>query len=104
MKKHLLRKAMLNGLLHFGIIWTSTNAFIIITYAINTSDGNYYLRYADGTPVTVWQYFLNHNIYERDNLLLAIVLVLVEFNYQYLFRKIRLPAFIVSCISLSVIC
>ena len=99
-----LRKAILHWLIHFGVIWVLFNAFNTGAYAIHVRNGDYYLFYADGTHVPVWQYFLNDNIHERDMLLLFISLFFVEFNYQFVFRRVKLPVFIMSCLSLSVIC
>lgn len=98
-----LRKAIYGWLIQFGVICVLINAFNIGAYAISLGKGEYYLRYVDGTYVTVWQYFLNNNIHDRDMLLLFIMLFFVECNYQFVFRKVKLPFFIISCLSLSVI-
>lgn len=102
MKNPSLRKVLLSWLMHFGVVWVLSNLFNVTAYLINLSNG-YYQNSHNGTPLTVWQYFLKHNIYQPDMIWLAMLLAFVEFNYQYVFYRFKLWQYLISCTIISII-
>src|SRR5690606_15385089 len=57
--------------------------------------------HTDGSPVTGWQYFMNTT--SQSIGIIALFILLVEINYQYLFKRIRLPLFIGSSIATGLV-
>jgi len=105
MKNPPLRKVLLSWLLHFGAAWIITNVYDSISYTLRVAEWGNYIINEDKTPVTQWQRFVNHNQWHQPNMLLmASLLLLIELNYNYLFKRLRLPLFIISCLSISVVC
>ncbi|MFD1256148.1 sensor histidine kinase [Mucilaginibacter terrae] len=105
MKNPPLRKFFLSWLLHFCTVWTISNVYDWVSYELRVAEWGTYIINEDGTPVTQWQRFVNHNNWHQPGmLLLALVLLCVEVNYHYLFKRLRLPWFIICCLLISVGC
>lgn len=79
------KSLLLGWVAHYLIVLTVINlAFIINTDAPH--------RYSP------WEYFIRHTFYDADSLVLIFSLLFMELNYQFLFQKLRLPLFALSCL------
>jgi len=98
-----IRKLLANWLIHFCILWAAINLFTTASYLYHVNVWGNYIYNTDGSAVTGWQHFLNTNYYQADNLVIAIFLLLTEFNYQFLFKKLRWPLFTLSSLIAGVL-
>ncbi|MFD0793401.1 sensor histidine kinase [Mucilaginibacter litoreus] len=95
--KMLIKKITTCWFIHLLIVWFVTVSYVVISYVYEVSlHGNYHFN-QDGSPVSAWQYFLNHT-FRYDMLVLAFALLLAEINYQILFKMLKWALFILSCL------
>ncbi len=87
-------------LLHAFLLWAISELNDTLTYWYQVHTHGDYLFNADGTPVTQWQRFLNHNYYQSVWVVILAATLSIELNYHFLFKKRPLPYFLLS-ISLS---
>lgn len=70
---------------HYLIVLAAINlAYIINVNAPHRSDPG--------------EYFMRHTFHDADSLVLILALLFMELNYQFLFKKLRLPLFSLSCL------
>ena len=83
-----LKKLLLGWLGHYGALTATLNVF-------------YLFKYLDQSPSqgkTPWEFFVYHTFQDIDALITLISLLLIEINYQYLFKKLRIYFFLGSCL------
>ena len=91
--KRKLKNLVLGWFLHFSAIILIMNAFHIFRYLDQ-------LPYRRSTP---WEFFVRHTFQDMDTLIMLISLLFIEVNYQYLFRKLRLPLFVGTSLIVGVL-
>ncbi|KAA0989184.1 hypothetical protein FXO21_02880 [Dyadobacter sp. UC 10] len=89
-------------LLHALLIWAGTELSDAIGYWYEVSTHGVYLINPDGSGVTQWQRFVNHNYYQTVWLVILAGTLIAELNYHFIFRKKPLSYFIVSTCLFSV--
>lgn len=95
-----LNRLLKSWVIHFLVIWIGIIIFTLIPYLYNIQvHGNYYFN-TNGSPVTAWQYFLGHI---NDLGIVVLFTLLVEVNYQYLFKSLHLSLFIASSLLTGII-
>lgn len=88
-------KSLLRGwLIHYFLVLAVMNLAHIIRYM---EDLPHYVR---KSPL---QYFIEHTFYDVDNLVLILSLLFIEINYQYLFKKLRFPFFVLTSLLAGII-
>ncbi len=87
-------------LLHAFLLWAISELNDTLTYWYRVHTYGDYLFNSDGTPVTQWQRFLNHNYYQSVWVVILAATLFIELNYHFLFKKRPLTYFLLS-ISLS---
>ena len=89
-------------LLHALLIWAGAEANDALVYWYEVNTGGVYVINVDGSAVTQWQRFVNHNYYQAVWLVILAGTFLVEYNYHYVFRKKPFAYFIAGTCLLSV--
>ena len=84
----------------FGV-WLVINLFTVIPYIYFVKRNGNYFFHEDKSPVTAWEYFIQQN-YRYDMFVVLIFLLFVELNYQSLFKKLRWPLLVLSCLGISI--
>lgn len=92
-----LKKTLFNAFIHFSIAWILIILFSLIPYLYRVSIDGYFIFNTDGSPVTAWQYIQ----FSLPRVFLIPFFFLVEFNYQYLFRKTHLLRFALICVLIA---
>ncbi|MCC9167565.1 sensor histidine kinase [Pontibacter harenae] len=88
-------------LLAFGS-WFLLNLYDILLYLYRLETWGNYIINEDGTPVTVWQRFFNHNAEQLVWLFISFIALLAEANYHYIFRRKGTKLFILTSIACGV--
>jgi hypothetical protein len=83
-------------LLHALLIWMVSELSDSFTYWYEINTVGNYLFNEDGSAVTLWQRFVNHNYYQAVWLVVLIGTLMVELNYHFVFRTRPLSHFIAS--------
>lgn len=83
-------------LLHALLIWVGAelNDALVYWYEVNTY--GVHLFNTDGSAVTHWQRFVNHNYYQTVWLVILAGTFIVEYSYHYIFKKKPFKYFIVG--------
>jgi sensor histidine kinase YesM len=92
--KEKLKSLLLGWLIHYILVLAAMNLTYIIQYL---DDLPHYVR---RSPL---QYFIKHTFHDADNVVLILSLLMIEINYQYLFKKLRLPFFVFTCLLVGVL-
>ncbi|NEU70254.1 histidine kinase [Spirosoma agri] len=74
-------------LLHALLLWTVSELNDALTYWYEVHSNGVYLINPDGSSVTQWQRFLNHNYYQAVWAVILAGTLPIEINYQLLFKK-----------------
>lgn len=82
-------------LLHALLIWAAIEGNDALVYWYEVNAGGVYVTNIDGSAVTQWQRFVNHNYYQAVWLVILAGTFIVEYNYHYIFKKKPFPYFIV---------
>lgn len=90
-------------ILHALLIWMGSELSDSITYWYEINTVGNYLFNEDGSAVTLWQRFVNHNYYQAVWVVILIGTLIVEFNYHFVFIKRPLSHFIASNFLFSLI-
>jgi len=91
--KYKIKSLLLGWAIHYGLI----QAAIIMSYVVPPYMGAFPLQ------KTPWQYFVEHTFHDADSLVLIFCILSIELNYQYLFKKLRLMLFVISCILVGIL-
>lgn len=83
-------------LIHALILWLGMELSDALSYRYQVYTEGPYLINPDGSPVTVWQRFMNHNYTQGLWAVLAVGTLLVELNYHLIFRKKSISFFLIS--------
>ena len=81
-------------LLHACLLWLSMNLADALTFWYEVYTHGSYLINSDGSPVSVWQRFANHNGVQLLWLVILGGTLLIELNYHRLFKARSLPTFL----------
>lgn len=84
--KEKLKEVVLGWLIHFCVVILIINLFHAIDYYTD-------LTYSGRTPL---EFFVYHTFQDLDTLVILICLLIIEVNYQFLFKKLNLLLFVVS--------
>lgn len=76
-------------LIHGFILWTVLTTYDLFTYWASVQRDGYFLFYEDGTPVTIWQRFVNHNFEEFIWVGVFIAVYFIEAAYHIVFRHLQ---------------
>lgn len=90
-KLRVVQRALLHGL----ILWVAVDLNDAIGYWLEIQRNGHYLLNTDGSPVTLWQRFLNHNYYQTIWIYFLIVAFFVESGYHFVFRQRPLRQYLV---------
>jgi len=80
-------KVWQQGLLHGFLLWAAFELNDAISYWYRVQKDGPYIFNIDGSTVTQWQRFLNHNYYQTTWLHCLVVAVFTEFSYHYVFKR-----------------
>lgn len=83
-------------LLHAFLLWVVNELNDALTYWYEVHTGGVYLINPDGSPVTQWQRFLNHNYYQAVWTVILVGTLPIEINYHLLFKKKPFAYFLLS--------
>jgi len=90
---------LVQWLFHSIALWSVITVNLFINYWYKVAYHGYEsLLKPDGTYATRWEYFLSHNYYSDDNMVLLIFTFLSEANYHFVYLRKKLGFFIVSCV------
>lgn len=89
----MLKRFIKYYLYHLGALWLLLNVYNTLDYLHKLSIWGPLTLNADGTPITAWQMFINHNLYKPDYLYLAFLVLVVQLNYLFIFKKYTLWIF-----------
>lgn len=89
-------------LLHALLIWFGIEASDALIYWYEVKTGGAYVTNIDGSIVTQWQRFVNHNYYQAVWLVILAGTFIVEFNYHFVFKKKPFSYFIAGTCLFSV--
>ena len=95
-----IQKVSIGWLIQSSGVWLVINLFTVIPYIYFVNRNGNYFFHENKSPVTAWEYFIQQN-YRYDMFVVMIFLLLVELNYQYLFKKIKWTFFGASCLGIS---
>lgn len=84
-------KLLRGWLLHFAVLWTGVFLFTVLPYIIYTPVGKWH-----NSPESRWEYFARHML-RNETVAIAIFLLLIELNYQYIFKKYKWPVYLSAC-------
>ncbi|MDR6806559.1 sensor histidine kinase YesM [Dyadobacter sp. BE34] len=74
-------------LLHALLIWAGIEASDVLVYWYEVNTGGVYATNMDGSAVTQWQRFVNHNYYQAVWVVILAGTFIAEYNYHYVFKK-----------------
>lgn len=74
-------------LLHALLVWVGIEANDALVYWYEANTGGAYVTNMDGSTVTQWQRFVNHNYYQAVWLVILTGTFVAEYNYHYVFKK-----------------
>src|SRR5688572_11000336 len=78
-----------NWLIHLLIVLAVINLFDSIDYIVRSTGGGWAYSNPDGSPVTLWQRFIDHNFRRSDNLYIIAFTFLTELNYQFVYNRVK---------------
>lgn len=83
-------------LLHAFALWSLGELNEALTYWYQVSTHGPYLVNEDGSPVTEWQRFVNHNYYQLQWAFILLGTLPIELNYQLVFKRKPFAYFLLS--------
>jgi hypothetical protein len=102
MTLHSFQRFTKSWFLHLAIFFVIFNLFDSIDYLARTTIHGLNYTNPDGTQVTLWQRFIDHNFQRPDNLYLLAFTFLAEVSHQYIYSSFRWYIFLVLTVALSV--
>ena len=87
------------GLLQGFLLWAVLELNDALSYGYQVSRNGPYMFNTDGSAVTQWQRFLNHNYYQVIWLHCLLVAMFVELSYHYVFKRKSFPEYLIILLS-----
>jgi sensor histidine kinase YesM len=102
--RFLIGRLVRQWLLHAVVVWAALTIIDTLKFLLKVQDGMQSV-YTDGTPVTLWSRFADHN-FGAQLVWLPVMLatLLVELNYQFIFLSKKLKVFAVTSVLCGVGC
>src|ERR1700744_616080 len=86
-----------NFAFHTLTLWIVINLFNVVPYIYHSLRDGYYLFTEDKKPVTRWEYFWLQNRHP-ELLIMLLYVFIVELIYNWLFKRLRWPAYALVCL------
>ena len=86
-------KLLRDWLLHFAVLLTGVFLFTVLPYIIYLPVG----KSINPSPESRWEYFSRHML-RNETVAIAVFLLLIELNYQYIFKRYKWPVYLSGCV------
>lgn len=90
-------------LLHAFVLWLGLTLLDALSYLYKLQLYGAYLTNPDGSQVSLWQRFLNHNSQQAIGVGILFISLLTELSYHYVFVKKPLLFFICTCLICGIV-